>query len=78
MRAMMKAMGQEAPAVNPILEINPRHTLIKKLSVLRENNPELATLVAQQLVDQSLLAAGLIEHPQSLAQRMNAILERIL
>jgi TNF receptor-associated protein 1 len=78
MRAMMKAMGQEMPAVSPILEINPRHALIKKLAALRESNPELATLVAQQLVDQSMLSAGLIEHPQSLAQRMNAILERIL
>ncbi len=78
MRAMMKAMGQDLPAVNPILEINPRHALIKKLSALRESNPELATLVAQQLVDQSMLSAGLIEHPQSLAQRMNVILERIL
>ena len=35
MRAMMKAMGQEVPAVKPVLEINPRHNLVKKLAALR-------------------------------------------
>lgn len=78
MRAMMKAMGQEAPEVKPMLEINPRHALIKRLAALRTENPEVAALVAQQLVDQSLLAAGLVEHPQQLATRMNEILEKVL
>lgn len=78
MRAMMKAMGQEAPAVKPVLEINPRHALVKKLATLRKEKPELAGLVAQQLVDQAMLSAGLVEHPQQLATRMNEILEKIL
>lgn len=78
MRAMMKAMGQEAPAIQPVLEINPRHALVKKLSGLRESNPAVADLVARQLVDQALLAAGLVEHPQQLATRMNEILEKVL
>jgi molecular chaperone HtpG len=78
MRAMMKAMGQEAPAVKPVLEINPRHALVKKLATLRTEKPELAGLVAQQLVDQAMLSAGLVEHPQQLATRMNEILEKIL
>lgn len=78
MRAMMKAMGQEAPTVKPVLEINPRHALVKKLATLRKEKPELAGLVAQQLVDQAMLSAGLVEHPQQLATRMNEILEKIL
>jgi molecular chaperone HtpG len=78
MRAMMKAMGQDMPATTPILEINTRHSLVKKLSSLREQNPEVAALVARQLCDQALLAAGLVEHPQELAVRMNAILEKLL
>ena len=78
MRAMMKAMGQEAPAIQPVLEINPRHALVKKLSGLRQSNPAVADLVARQLVDQALLAAGLVEHPQQLATRMNEILEKVL
>ncbi len=78
MRAMMKAMGQDVPSVKPVLEINPRHPLVKKLSSLRTEKPEIAGLVAQQLVDQAMLSAGLVEHPQQLATRMNEILEKIL
>ncbi len=78
MRAMMKAMGQEIPSVKPVLEINPRHPLVKKLASLRTEKPEIAGLVAQQLVDQAMLSAGLVEHPQQLASRMNEILEKIL
>ena len=78
MRAMMKAMGQEVPGVKPVLEINPRHALVKKLSHLRESNPEVADLVARQLVDQAMLAAGLVEHPQQLAAGMNELLEKLL
>jgi molecular chaperone HtpG len=78
MRAMMKAMGQEVPGVKPVLEINPRNALVKKLSHLRESNPEVADLVARQLVDQAMLAAGLVEHPQQLAAGMNELLEKLL
>jgi len=78
MRAMMKAMGQDVPSVKPVLEINPRHALVKKLATLRTEKPEIAALVAQQLVDQAMLSAGLVEHPQQLATRMNEILEKIL
>ena len=67
-----------ALGVKPVLEINPRHELVKKLSRLRESKPEVANLVARQLVDQAMLAAGLVEHPQQLATRMNEILEKVL
>lgn len=78
MRAMMKAMGNEAPEFAPNLEINPRHPLVRRLSGLREENPELATAVARQLADQAMLAAGLIEHPQDVATRMNELLTKAL
>jgi TNF receptor-associated protein 1 len=51
---------------------------VKKLSHLRESNPEVADLVARQLVDQAMLAAGLVEHPQQLAAGMNELLEKLL
>jgi molecular chaperone HtpG len=78
MRAMMKAMGQESEEPKPSLEINPSHGLIRKLSSLKDSNPDLAEAVATQLADQALLAAGLVENPQAVAARMNALLERVL
>lgn len=78
MRAMMQAMGQEVPDVVPDLEINPRHPLIHKLASLRGDKPELAEAVGRQLADQAMLAAGLIEHPQQVAARMNELLTKAL
>jgi molecular chaperone HtpG len=78
LRAMLKAMGQEAPEVVPALEINPRHPLVRRLADLSDREPELAAAVARQLADQALLAAGLVEHPQQVASRMNELLARVL
>ena len=41
MRAMMAAMGQEAPEAKAKLEINTRHPLIRKLSSLQESKRDL-------------------------------------
>jgi TNF receptor-associated protein 1 len=77
-RAMMKAMGQEMPEPKPTLEINASHGLVKKLSALKDSDPDLAEAIGTQLADQALLAAGLVENPQAVAARMNSLLERVL
>ena len=78
MRAMLRAMGNETPEVIPALEINPRHPLIRRLAGLRDENPDLAAAVARQIADQAMLAAGLVEHPQQIAARMNELLTKAL
>jgi TNF receptor-associated protein 1 len=78
MRAMMQAMGQEIPEVKAVLEINPRHPLVKKIEILRAEKPEISVLIAKQLADQALFAAGLADHPQQIANRMNELLEKLL
>ena len=55
MRAYMKAMGQEVPESHPQLELNPSNPLVKKLSALRTENPELAQMVADQIANTALL-----------------------
>lgn len=74
MRAMQKDNADEPP-VRMDLEINPRHTLIKKLNTLRSANPEKAKLLAEQLADNAMIAAGLVDDPRSLVDRLNQILE---
>jgi len=77
MRQMMQAMNPEeaAPPVKVELEINPRHGLIHELARIRENNPDLAKLVAGQLLDNALLNAGLLEDRKDLVDRGFAIME---
>jgi molecular chaperone HtpG len=79
MRRMMKAMNEDyQDEVNVELEINPRHPLVRKLAATRESNRELAELVARQLFDNSLIAAGLLEDARDTVTRMNQLMEKAL
>ncbi|MEG0837786.1 MAG: molecular chaperone HtpG [Akkermansia sp.] len=78
MRAYMKAMGQEVPESHPQLELNPRNELVKKLSELRKDNPELASLVADQITNTALLRAGILDNPGQLAQSSEDLLSKLL
>ena len=78
MRRMMKAMkkGEEINySVN--LEINPGHKLIKDLQALKDNDPDTARLVAEQIFDNALIAAGYLEDPRPMVDRIYRILERV-
>lgn len=77
MRSMMKAMGQDVPDTKVVIELNPRHDVVKNLSNLVGTNSELAELVTQQLTDNAMLAAGLLENPQSMINRLHDILVKI-
>jgi molecular chaperone HtpG len=70
MRRMMKAMHpEEDPGLDVTLEINPRHDLVKRLAAVQESEPELAKLVATQLFESTLLAAGLLDSEMPLVNR---------
>jgi TNF receptor-associated protein 1 len=56
------------------LEINPRHPLIIKLNSARAAKPEIAERVASQILDNALIAAGLLEDPADMLKRLNALL----
>ncbi|MBP6864008.1 MAG: molecular chaperone HtpG [Candidatus Didemnitutus sp.] len=80
MRRMMKAMKKPGEADEPVkvnLEINPRHAVIKKLHAMRATDADKAELVAEQLLDNSLIAAGLLEDPSRMVARLNKLLESV-
>jgi molecular chaperone HtpG len=79
MRRLMKAMGNEAgeAPVQVKLQINPRHSLIHNLHAKQQANPEVASLMAAQLLDNALISAGLLEDPRSMVSRMNDLLARL-
>jgi len=79
MKHMMRAMQADFKADDKIeLEINPRHALIRKLATARENDPETAGLVAAQLLDNALMAAGLLEDARDTVARMNKLMEKAI
>ncbi|MEE2622948.1 MAG: molecular chaperone HtpG, partial [Verrucomicrobiota bacterium] len=78
MRAMMAAMGQEMPETKAKLEINVRHPLIRRLSSLQESQRDLAAMVARQLTDHALLAAGLEVNAGEVSEGMAELLGELL
>lgn len=80
MRRMMKAMKKEevtAP-VKHDLEINPAHSMIIRLEQTRQKDAALAAQVAEQLLDNARVAAGLLEDPRAMLKRLNQLLEKVL
>ncbi|NLY28523.1 MAG: molecular chaperone HtpG [Alcaligenaceae bacterium] len=69
---MLKAAGQSAPDVKPILEVNPEHALVGRIKDAPEADfPEWAAL----LLDQAMLAEGAaLADPAAFVKRMNRLL----
>ncbi len=79
MRRMMKAMNKDG-AESPLrvnLEINPRHAVIKRLFENHVASPEKAKLVAEQLLDNALIGAGLLDDTTAMVARLNKLLETV-
>ncbi len=80
MRRLMKAMKTEGAGDTPPrveFQINPRHPVIKHLAASRETKPEVAKLVAEQILDNALIAAGLLDDPQKMVARIYKLLESL-
>ena len=69
---MLKAAGQEAPNVKPVLEINPEHPLLARIRAAEDGEFD---QWARLLLDQALLAEGAqIADPAAFVKRLNALL----
>lgn len=69
---MLQAAGQPAPDVKPILEINPEHSLISRIS--QAGDADFGDWAAL-LLDQAMLAEGAaLDEPAAFVQRMNRLL----
>ncbi len=81
MRRIMKAMkqdGPDLPAAKHDFEINPAHPLIARLEAIRQKDAALAGSVAEQILDNARVAAGLLEDPRAMLTRLNSLLEKVL
>lgn len=79
-RQMMRALkkGGELGDTHVILEVNPSHPIVKRLAATTESNPDLAGLIAEQVLDSALMSAGLLEDPHDMIARMNKLMEKAL
>ncbi|XP_033742457.1 heat shock protein 75 kDa, mitochondrial-like isoform X1 [Pecten maximus] len=73
-----KSEEERYRVLHATLEINPSHPLIKKVHDLQKNNTDLGRLVAEQLFDNAMINAGLLDDPRTMVGRVNEILEKAL
>jgi len=78
-RMMRFADPKHAPSIpKQILEINIEHPIIVKLDSLRMTNPSLASEIAEQVTDNAMIAAGLLDDARTILPRMNRLMEALL
>ena len=76
MQRILKDAGHEMPSTKPILEINPDHPIVKKLS--SEKSKKKFADWSDILFDQALLAeGGQLEDPASFVAKLNSMLVTI-
>ena len=77
MAHMFRAMGQEAPELKPILEINPNHEIVKKLQ--SSTNDELIEDVSWILLDLAKISEGVdVSDKVAFAKRLSKITAKAL
>jgi len=69
---------QRYTILQPQFEINPSHPLIKKIAELKQNNPQLAMALTEQLFGNAMVSAGLVEDPRSMLSNINNLIEMLL
>ena len=70
---ILKAAGQNTPDIKPVLEINPEHGLIKKLSA--ETDGKVFDEYSSVVFDQALISeGGQLEDPVGFVKRINELL----
>lgn len=73
LQQMLKQAGQAMPETKPTLEINPNHTLIRKLDASIDE--AITKDIALVVFDQATLAEGLkLDDPTAFVQRMNSLI----
>ncbi|XP_051692241.1 heat shock protein 75 kDa, mitochondrial [Oryctolagus cuniculus] len=78
MQQLARTQEERAQLLQPTLEINPRHALIRKLRQLTASEPELAQLLADQIYDNAMIAAGLVDDPRPMVGRLHDLLVKAL
>ena len=78
MRMVETSEGGTSSSTMPLpkqtVEINPKHEIIVGIYHLKEKDPMLAEVLAEQVVDNCLVAAGLLDDGRTMLPRLNDLM----
>jgi len=77
LQRVYRYLGKEYEIPKKVLELNPSHTILKKLLEM-DSASELQTLIIEQIYDSALLVEGIHPDPSSMASRVQQIIEAAL
>ena len=73
LQRVMEQLGQNAPKTQPIMEINPEHSLLQRMD--QEPDEDVFADLSKILFDQALLAeGGQLEDPAGFVHRLNKLM----
>ncbi|XP_038055297.1 heat shock protein 75 kDa, mitochondrial-like [Patiria miniata] len=80
LRTALKNRSEEEKLqlLQPTLELNGSHPIVQKLFALKTSEPALAKLLGEQVYDNAMIAAGLVDDPRPMLGRLNAFMEKTL
>lgn len=59
---------------NLTMEVNPNHEIIVKLNEMRKTDMAVASMVARQLLDNTMLSAGMVTDIKEVVGRVNRMI----
>jgi molecular chaperone HtpG len=77
MQRVYRMLNKDFQAPKKVLELNPRHPILERLSELPPDNP-LAPVVIEQVYEDALLIEGLHPDPASMIARIQKLIEAAL
>lgn len=83
MRKLYRITGQQqGPTPKYNLHINPQHDLIRKVYAMHtsssDDQRETAGMLVEQLFDNAVIAAGLLDDPRTIVSRLNDLMTRMV
>eukprot|EP01084_Bolivina_argentea_P245499 411029_1 len=74
-RQYLHALGEDVTTPPQRMQINPNHNIIKGLYEKVQNDETSAMIVARQMINNSFVAAGILDDPRDMLKDMNCVME---
>lgn len=79
MEKIMRAMGKDVPEVKRVLEINPSHQVLQKMTSLMDEDRDKLVPFCHVLYGQALLAeGGTLKDPAAFSRHLSSVMEKAL
>ena len=78
LQKMMRQMNKDFKGLPKILELNPRHEMLRNMSSILQADAQATVLkeLAEQLLENCLLVEGMVEHPEQMVERIQSLMAR--